>query len=417
MNWSPAASMRSTLLTAVAATVLVAALLSGVPPAGAAFPGTNGALVFQRDDGDIFRVDSDGTNVVRLTDSPAQDNNPQWSPDGTQILFNSDRNGTQDIFVMNGDGANEVLVYGTPALEFDPAWCPTSNPRGVFMSDAAGDFDIYSIADYANPTGVRLTDNPLFDGHPSCGQDVIVYQSVVETGNTDVFSMNLDGSNKTNLTDAPGFQGFASISPDGTRIAYVDSSSGNGEIILANVDGTNPVNLTNDPADDGDPAFSPDGSLLAFQTNRDGNFDVWFGELAPDPQLFLPQDFLTSAPNEYSPDWQPLLEPEVVEHNRTVTAELKKKPLRLKGDVTVTDGFNECVDGVPVELQKKTKTGWKQIDEATTGSDGSYRFRLGRLPRLPKLVRARTPAYLGAEGHFCLLAASPKVRVKRKKRP
>ena len=408
--------MRSILLCVAAATTFVAALLSGVPPAGAAFPGTNGALVFQRDDGDIFRVDSDGTNVVRLTDSPAQDNNPQWSPDGTQILFNSDRNGTHDIFVMNGDGGDEALVYGTPALEFDPAWCPTSNPRGVFMSDAAGNFDIYSIADYANPTAVRLTDNPLVDGHPSCGQDVIVYHSVVQTGNTDVFSMNLDGSNKTNLTNAPGFQGFATISPDGSRIAYVDSSSGNGEIVLANVDGTDPVNLTDDPANDGDPAFSPDGSALAFQSDRNVDFDLYIGELTPDLQFFGVDNFELSGTDEFSPDWQPLLEPEVVEHNRTVTAELKKKPLRLKGDVTVTDGFNECADGVPVELQKKTQTGWKQIDEATTGSDGSYRFRLGRLPRLPKLVRARTPAYLGAEGQFCLLAASPKVRVKRKRR-
>jgi hypothetical protein len=395
-------------LAALVTVILQASSLITPPPAHAGFPGANGAIAFQRDDGDIYRVNPDGTNFLRLTDDPAQDNNPQWSPGGTKILYNSDRNGTHDIFVMNDDGGDDVLVYGTPALEFNPAWCPGTNPRVVFMSDAAGNNDIYSIDFSPSPTPIRLTDNTLLDGHPSCGNDVIVYQSVVQTGNTDVFKMNLDGSNKVNLTNAPGFQGFASISPDGSRIAYVDSSSGNGEIFVRNIDGTNPINVTNHPAADGDPAFSPDGTSLSFHSDRNENNDLFDYDLSIQAihTVFLSQE------NEFSPDWQPLVDPN--QHERTVTAELKGPPKRIEGEVSVVDGYGPCADGAPVELQTKGDSGWETIAESTTGPDGGFEF--APLPENLDRVRVTAQTYVNLQATLgdenpCVEATSPVVVV------
>jgi Tol biopolymer transport system component len=77
-------------------------------------------------DGDyeIYVMDADGRNIRPLTDDPASDGSPAWSPDGTQIVFASDRDGNNEIYVMNADGSDQVRLTNTPLQEFMPAWRP-----------------------------------------------------------------------------------------------------------------------------------------------------------------------------------------------------------------------------------------------------------------------------------------------------
>ena len=51
-------------------------------------------------------MDADGTNIRRLTNDPAEDEYPAWSPDGQQIVFSSNRDGNEEIYVMDADGSN-----------------------------------------------------------------------------------------------------------------------------------------------------------------------------------------------------------------------------------------------------------------------------------------------------------------------
>src|SRR5205085_12050692 len=55
-------------------------------------------------DHDLFVINQDGSGLKRLTSSAANDQGPTWSPDGTKIAFISDRAGNDDIWVMNSDG-------------------------------------------------------------------------------------------------------------------------------------------------------------------------------------------------------------------------------------------------------------------------------------------------------------------------
>lgn len=70
-------------------------------------------------------MNADGTNQVRLTNNPARDANPSWSPDGKRIVFWSDRDGNNEIYIMNADGSDAVRLTDNPALDVAPDWCET----------------------------------------------------------------------------------------------------------------------------------------------------------------------------------------------------------------------------------------------------------------------------------------------------
>ena len=80
---------------------------------------------------DIYVMNADGSNRTRLTDNSAIDLNPSWSPDGSMIAFSSDRDGKMgrwtvpnEIYVMNADGSNQTRLTNNPADDTEPSWSP-----------------------------------------------------------------------------------------------------------------------------------------------------------------------------------------------------------------------------------------------------------------------------------------------------
>ena len=87
-------------------------------------------------------------------------------------------------------------------------------------------------------------------------------------GTFQIFSINPDGSGKTNLSNGPGDDTGAQWSPDGSRIAFVSDRDGNGEIYVMDADGAGQTNLSNGPEDESTPRWSPDGSRILFERQR-----------------------------------------------------------------------------------------------------------------------------------------------------
>ncbi len=118
---------KSNLARLVAAALLVS--LVAIACAGGAKdkPQTSGRIAFlsERDgNGEIYVMNADGSGLTRLTNNPASDLSPDWSPDSKRIAFTSTRDGNFEIYVMNADGSAQTPLTNNVADDFAPAWSP-----------------------------------------------------------------------------------------------------------------------------------------------------------------------------------------------------------------------------------------------------------------------------------------------------
>lgn len=255
--------MKRAAKIAIATALIAAAQLASLPGAHAAFPGTNGDIVFNRltnQQFDIWAVDADSTSTVRLTRTErANEDMPDWNADGTKIAYarcGRAELSNCDIWVMDADGSNRTKLTTTPvAQETWPVWSP--------------------------------------DGTE------IAYTSNLDDPSQDVYVMDADGSNQTRLTTTPSFDAFPEWSPDGTRIAFTSDRSALDDIYVMDADGSNQTRVTKGRKIDERPDWSPDGSTIVF--SRNGN-DIW--SVAPDG-TGLTQITFTEKRDEFAPTYSP----------------------------------------------------------------------------------------------------------------
>ena len=187
----------------------------GAPPT-AIQPAGKIAFITNRDGNpEIYVMNADGSGPQRLTDNPAVDFGPAWSPDGQKIAFRSNRDDPNpaacspcnfEIYVMNADGSAVQRLTNDPDFVFRPTWSPDGQ-KIAFTSDRDGNFEVYVMnADGSAPQ--RLTDNPAADTSPDWSPDgqKVAFASDRDgdrDGNPEIYIMNADGSAQTRITDNP----------------------------------------------------------------------------------------------------------------------------------------------------------------------------------------------------------------------
>ena len=295
-------------VTFIALPLVAALALVPASPAHAAFPGANGKIVFVSDrDGfgnpEIYAMNGDGTSQVRLTNNPANDYTPAWSPDGTRIVFGSTRDqAAGDIYVMNADGTSPTRLTSNAAQDRDPTWSRDGS-QIVFVSTRDGNDEIYVMnADGTNQT--RLTSNAASDSDPAWSPDgTRIAFTTNRDGNSEIYAMNADGLLPIRLTTNAAADAFPAWSPDGTRIAFAR----NDQIYFMNADGTSQTTLTSLPGTNSAPAWSPDGTRIAIHSTRTGSSEIYSIEAKQDGDTPIRLTFAPpSTLGNFEPSWQPL---------------------------------------------------------------------------------------------------------------
>lgn len=259
---------------------------------------------------DIWIMSQEGDADLRanLTNNPARDWSPAWSADGSQIVFNSDRDDRDTLYIMDADGRNvRALFAGETFNDYDAQWSP-DNSRLVFVSDRSGiGRDIYTV----NPDGTDLqavTTTGTIKGDPAWspdGQDIVFWERRTN-GNILLFRLNLETNNIIRLsTDGPA-DGSPTWSPIDDYI-YFDTNRENNIWTVYRIEpnGNSPERMSPEGVNSGRTAISPDGSQLAYVTDQDESDEIYVINTTPDG--LEPRRLTDNAYSDHSPAWQPMI--------------------------------------------------------------------------------------------------------------
>lgn len=216
--------------------------------------------------GDIYTIDINGENEVRLTRKSGTNLDPSFSPDGKKITFTSSRDGNEEIYIMDVTGKHQRRLTRYPYADHSPSFSPDGK-KIVYVS--------------MRPTSGTNTD-----------------------WNSEICVMDTDGRNQRRLTDHSARDGHPAFSPDGQQIVFESDRDGGCEIYVMDADGKNIKRLTNNKFTDKDPSWSPDGKNIVFRSRRKGDegFRIYIMDANGENQVRLTENSIADNYPSFSPD-------------------------------------------------------------------------------------------------------------------
>ena len=266
---------------------------------------------------EIYVMNSDGTNQIRLTRDPSTDKEPNWSHHGDKIVFASDREDNDEIYVMNSDGTGQTRLTQNTGTDSSPEWSPDGrsivfkSQRDEFGNSKKGEgyYSELYLMDFNGDNQTNLTYTAGPDWQPAWAPDGQRISYTTERDEhpdrayptSEIYVIKVDGTDDIRLTDHPANDAQSAWSPDGNRIAFTSDRDGNFRIYVMDTDGSNQTALTDSSGSDWEPDWSPDGKRIAFTSNRDGNDEIYVMRADGTGQTRL-----TNHPDsDHQPNWSP----------------------------------------------------------------------------------------------------------------
>lgn len=199
------------------------------------------------DEFDIYVIDAGGGEAVPLISGPGYDAEATVSPKGDKMVFTSTRDGDPEIYVANLDGSGVTRL---------------TNAKG------------YDGGPFFSPDGTKIVYRA---NHPEGDEELAKYEAIRKEGlvrptRLEIFVMDADGGNQTQIT-RNGKANFAPyFHPDGEHIIFssnlADERGRDFDLFMVGIDGQNRERITFNPTFDGFPMFTRDGTKLVFASNR-----------------------------------------------------------------------------------------------------------------------------------------------------
>jgi TolB protein len=256
---------------------------------------------------EIYTVNPDGTEIARLTNTPAtsSNGNPIWSPDGMYIYYKDFMDEANEIIRMDSDGNHKVNLTQYPGLD---RLCDISSDgtRMAFVSDRENStFNIF-VMNLDSMTTTRITDGEPFYGRSieftPDGQRLLY--SVDSGANYDLCLEGIDGTGKTILSNLTRDDTYGVVSPDGQRIAYLSQLNGapQNDIWVCSLDGNNRTQITTSTNEKFEPCWSPNSREVIFTEMLVTNTTCINVVSADGSELVCLTD---STAVDHAPEWSP----------------------------------------------------------------------------------------------------------------
>lgn len=235
---------------------------------------------------EIYTMNPDGSEVAQITSDGTDNREPDWSPNGSQIVFKSTRNegkanpeGDFEIFLIQADGSNVRQLTHDSRDDRHPVFSADGKTVYYVSMTAEGQFQLYSV-DLECGTAKQLTNMVGGVKMPAVSADGrwLLFQTDggPETNDTqEIYKMHPDGSELTRLTNNSAHDKVPHFSPDGSYITFQSKRDGDYEVYCMKADGSEQTRLTRVKGKDKRTSWSPDGKKISFQSTRTGHWEIY----------------------------------------------------------------------------------------------------------------------------------------------